>query len=102
MVFAFSVPLCLYGENSLRPDLLLRGEIAFTRPHLQVFLQGGDFDRAVAAVGVEVGGSVADYVLAAQFVFNGGEGARDVLHLKRKEGASAGGFRDLFEYPVAA
>jgi hypothetical protein len=82
--------------------LPLGGEIAFAGADLQVLLQGGNLDRAVAAVGVEVGGSVGDNVLAAQFVLDGGEGVRDVLHPERKEGSAAGGFGELLEHFVAA
>src|SRR5208283_422294 len=82
--------------------LLLGGEVAFAGSDLEVFFVGGDFYGAVAAVGVEVGGLVADYVLAAEFVFDGGEGVGDVLHLEGEEGAAAGGFGQLFENFVAA
>src|SRR6266404_1727144 len=69
---------------------------------LQVFFHGGDFDGAVASIGVEVGGLVGDVVLAAQLVFNGGEGVRDVFHLVGEEGAAAGGGSEVFEDFVAA
>jgi len=82
--------------------LLLRCEVTFARPDLQVFLQRGDFDGAVAAVGVEIGRLVGDDVLAAKFVFDGGEGVGDVLHLERKESAAAGGCGELFENFIAA
>src|SRR5579863_7861090 len=83
-------------------ELLLRGEVALASADLQVFLVGGDFDGAVAAVGVEVGGLVGDDILAAEFIFDGGEGVRDIFHLEGEEGAAAGGFGKLFESFVAA
>ena len=82
--------------------LLLRREVAFTGADLQIFLQGRDFDGAEAAIGVEVSGLVADDVLAAEFVFNGGVGVGDVLHLEGEEGAAASGFGELYENFVAA
>src|SRR5580698_2297370 len=82
--------------------LLLGGEITLAGADLQVFLEGGDFDGAVAAVGIEVGRLIADDVLAAEFVLDGGEGTGDVLHLERKEGAAAGGLGQLLENFVAA
>lgn len=93
-------------KNSLPRDdkrrLLLGSEVAFAGADLQVFLECGNFDRAVAAIGIEVGGLVGDDVLAAEFVFDGGEGMGNVLHLERKESASAGGFGELFENFIAA
>src|ERR1700733_13852079 len=82
--------------------LLLRGEVAFAGADLKVFLEGRDFDGAITAIGIEVGGFVGDDVLAAKFVFDGGEGVSDVLHLERKKGAASGFFGKLFEDFVAA
>ncbi len=57
------------AKNALSQDdnrsLLLRGEVAFAGTHLQVFFHRRDFDGAVAAVGIEIGGLVGDHVLAA-------------------------------------
>src|SRR4029077_19033333 len=69
---------------------------------LEVFFHGSNLDGAVASVGIEVGGFVGNVVLAAQLVFNGGEGVRDVLHLVGEEGAAAGGGGEVFENFVAA
>src|SRR5258707_8966779 len=82
--------------------LLLRSEVSLAGADLEVFFQAGDFDGPVAAVGVKVGGLIRDHVLAAQFVFDGGERMGDVLHLKREEGAASGSLGNLFEYFVAA
>src|SRR5579863_3358385 len=83
-------------------ELLLRGEVALASADLQVFLVGGDFDGAVAAIRVEVGGLIGDDILASKLVFDGSEGVSDVLHLEREEGAAAGCFGELFESFVAA
>ena len=40
--------------------------------------------------------------MTAQFVFNGGECVRDVLHLEREERASTSGLRELLKNLVAA
>src|SRR5208337_367663 len=69
---------------------------------LQVFLQCSDLDGAVAPVGVEVRRLVGNGVLAAQFLFNGGERVRDVFHLVGEKGAAAGGGSEVFEHFVAA
>src|SRR6266404_1869084 len=69
---------------------------------LEVFFHGGDFNGAVASIGIEVGGLVGNVVLAAQLVFNGGKRVRDVLHLIGEEGAAAGGGSEVFEDFVAA
>jgi hypothetical protein len=50
--------------------LLLRSVITPSRSDLYIFLQGGNLDRAVAPVGVEIRRMVGDDVLAAQFVFD--------------------------------
>src|SRR5580658_583391 len=68
---------------------------------LQVFFYGCDLDRVVTSVGVKVGGLVGDVVLAAQFVFNGGERVRNILHFIGKESAAAGRGRQVFKNFVA-
>src|SRR5258708_16569820 len=68
---------------------------------LEVFFHGSDLDGAVASIGIEVGGLVGNVVLAAQLVFNGGKGVRDVFHLVGAEGAAAGGGSEVFENFVA-
>src|SRR5580700_4883417 len=82
--------------------LLLGGEVAFAGADLQVFLEGGNFDGAIAAVGIEVGGFVGDDILTAEFVFDGGERVGDVFHLEGEKGAASGCFGKLFEDFVAA
>src|SRR6202049_2681439 len=37
------------------PALLLRREIPLARPHLQILLQRGNFDRAVSSVSIKIG-----------------------------------------------
>src|SRR5208283_5634557 len=68
----------------------------------QVFLHGRDLDGAVAPVSIEIGRFVGDVILAAQFLFDGGERARNVFHLVREEGAAASGGGEVFENLVAA
>src|SRR5260370_22161482 len=82
--------------------LMAWGVVSAAGSHLQVFFQSGDLDRVVATVGVEVGGLVGNVVLAAQFVFNGGERVRDVFHLVREKSAAASGGSEVIENFVAA
>src|SRR5579872_3443084 len=81
--------------------LLAGGPIALAGADLEVFLDGGDLDGAVAAVRVEIGGVVGNYVLAAEFVFDGGERIFDVFHFEGEEGASASGVSDLLQGFIA-
>jgi len=53
--------------------LLPGSEVSAAGADLQIFFQSGDLDRAITAVGVEVRGLIGNGVLAAQFVFDGGE-----------------------------
>lgn len=73
-----------------------------TGADLEVFLDGGDLDGAVAAVGVEIRGVIRNHVLAAEFVFDGGERVLNVLHLEGEESASAGGVGDLLQSFITA
>src|ERR1035438_4113450 len=82
--------------------LLLRREIPLARPHLQIFLQRGNFNRAISSVRIKIGGLVRDDVLAAQLVFDRGERVGNVLHLEWKKNTSAGGLGQLFQHLVAA
>ena len=66
--------------------MLLTGRvIALARSDLQVLFQGADFNTAIAAVGIEIGGTIGHDVLAAQFVLDRGEGilARIGVPLRR-------------------
>ena len=102
MRFAYG-SACAQDDKGVRVALLLSwGVVAAAGADLEIFFQSSDLDRAVAAVGVEIRGLVGDGVLAAQFVFNGGERVRDVFHFVGEEGASAGGRGQVFENFVAA
>src|ERR1700676_3667066 len=90
------------NSATLTPGLLPWSVVCAAGADLKVFFHGSDFDGAVASIGVEVGGLVRNVVLAAQFVFNGGEGVRDVFHLVGEEGAAAGGGSEVFENFVTA
>src|SRR5258708_30685176 len=82
--------------------LPLRSEVSLAGADLEVFLEAGNFDGPVTSIGVEVGRLIGNHVLASQFVFDGGERMRNVLHLEREEGAASGGFGNLFKHLVAA
>src|SRR5690348_2428317 len=82
-------------------SLLPGGVVALASADLEVLLIRGDFDTAVPAVGVEVGGLVRDHVLAAKFVFDRSERARDVLHLEWEECPAASGIGQLLQVLVA-
>src|ERR1700722_13731763 len=82
--------------------LLPWGVVSATGADLEIFLDRRDLDRAVAAIGVEIGRLVRNGVLATQFVFNRGEGMSDVLHLVWKESSAAGRRGQVLENLVAA
>ena len=82
--------------------LVSRSVVAFAGADLHVFLERGDFDAAIPAIGIELRRLVRDHVLAAQLVFDRGEGMRDVLHLVRKECTPSGGIGKLLEDAIAA
>src|ERR1700738_1808024 len=64
---------------------LLSGRVvALASPHLEIFFQGSNFNGAVTAVRIEVGGTIGNHVLTAQLVFDCGEGILDVFHLEGK------------------
>jgi len=91
--------------GKLKPEarfLLLWREVSSPRPYLKVFLQRRDFDGAVSSVRIEVGRLVGNHILAAQLIFDGGEGACNVFHLEGKEDTSASRIGKLLEDPVAA
>ena len=73
--------------------LLPGREVALAGAKRQVFLQGADFDGAIAAVGIELGWLVGDDVLAAQLVLNGGERVGNVFIPEREKRPAAGGRR---------
>src|SRR5258708_39788417 len=81
---------------------LLRSEITLARPHLQIFLQRGNFNGTIPPVRIKVCRPVGNYILAAKLIFNRGERMRHIFHLERKEGTSAGRCRQLFQNFVAA
>ena len=65
--------LVLLTHNSGHHPLLPRCVVTLPGAHLKIFLESGDFDGAVAAIGFEVSRVIGDYVLAAQLVINGRE-----------------------------
>src|ERR1700731_2734400 len=85
-----------------RPPLVARGGKAFAGAEREIFVQGADFNGAVAAVGVELGGLVRDDVLAAKLVLAGGEGVGNVLVLEREKRSAAGGISQLLQDAIAA
>src|SRR5260370_9127168 len=104
-VSKFQIPTTRSNLETLQPcnpALLPWGVVSAAGAELEVLFHGSDIDGAGASIGIEVGGLVGNVVLAAQFVFNGGEGVRDVFHLVREEGAAAGGGSEVFENFVAA
>src|SRR5208337_4520557 len=92
----------LRNTETLKLCLLSGSVVSAAGANLQIFFHGGGFDSAVAPVGVEVGRLVGDVILAAQFLFNGGERVRDVFHLVGEEGAAASGGSEVLENFVAA
>src|SRR5579864_164760 len=93
---------CSEAKNGQRSRLLLGGEVTLAGADLQVFLDGADLNGTITAVGIKVCRMVGNYILAAQFVFNGGERALDVLHLEGEEGTAPGRLGKLLEDLVAA
>ena len=54
-----------------------------TRPHAKILaIVGNDFNRAVVAIRLQIGGIVGDGVLAAKFILNFGEGVGYVANLE--------------------
>src|SRR5208282_2735982 len=92
----------IFQPEEHKKGLLPGRVISAAGADLQVFLHGRDLDGAVAPVSIEIGRFVGDVILAAQFLFDGGERARNVFHLVREEGAAASGGGEVFENLVAA
>src|SRR5579864_6106866 len=81
--------------------LLPRGVVASAGTHLEVLLEGGDFNRAIAAVRFKISRMIRNDVLAAEFVFNRRKRILNVLHLEGKECAAAGRIRDPLQDLIA-
>src|SRR5690349_23038827 len=86
---SFAESLVLPGQSSFR-DLLARCVVAFAGADLKVFFESRDFDRTIAAIGIEVGGAIRHDILAAQLVFNRRKRIFDIFHLVGEEGAASG------------
>src|SRR5260370_37758944 len=92
-VSKFQIPTTRSNLETLQPcnpALLPWSVVSAAGADLEIFFHGSDFDGAVASIGIEVGGLVGNVVLAAQFVFNGGEGVRYVFYHLRAERAASG------------
>src|SRR5271165_1343156 len=82
--------------------LLSRCVISLAGTHLEILLEGSDFDGAIAAIRFEISRMIRNYVLAPELIFDGGKRILDIFHLVGKESPPAGGVGNALQNFIAS